>query len=177
MKEMKKYILTALMSVIVISSLLVTVKSLAFNGKESAKGQGMLVNENGSRSQFTFNVQRNPNGKVTGQATIRNPSFKTGNGQNDQIKIDITCLKVVGNTAIFGGVTKRKNNQSKAEAYYFAVEGNSETERRENKIFRGFFYDDDPATEGDPQRCESIEAEVLVLEPIIEGNIQVNGKQ
>ncbi len=82
------------LSVLVISGLLVTVKSLS-SGNESANGQGKLVNEDGSRSQFSFNVKRNPNGKVTGQASFRNPSYKTNNGQNEQIKIEVTCLKVV----------------------------------------------------------------------------------
>src|SRR5215210_4897310 len=103
---MKKYILSGILTVLVIGCLLVTVKSLAF-GNESANGQGKLFNEDGSKSQFSLGAQRNPNGKVTGQATIRNPSFKSGNGQNDQIKIDITCLKVVGKVAVLGGTTKR----------------------------------------------------------------------
>src|SRR5688572_24005979 len=115
MKKMKKYLWTGILSVLVMSSLLITVKSLAF-ANESANGQGKLVNEDGSQSQFSFSVQRNPNGKVIGQATLRNPSFKTSNGQNEQIKIDISCLKVIGNVAVIGGITKRKNNQTKAEA-------------------------------------------------------------
>lgn len=169
---MKKYILSGILSALVMSAFLVTVKTLASDEKESANGQGTLVNEDGSQSQFSFNVRRNPNGKVIGQATLRNPSFKTGNGQNNQIKIDISCLKVVGDVAIIGGVTKRKNNQAKAEAVYFAVQDNGGAEDR---IFRGFYYDDDPATEGDSQRCQTIETEVLVLEPIAAGSIQVGG--
>lgn len=174
---MKKIILSGILTVLVMSGLLVTVKSLAFNVKESASGQGELVNEDGSRSQFSFNVSRNPNGKVTGQATLRNPSFKTGNGQNDQIKIDVTCLKVVGNVAILGGTTKRKNNQTNVEAVYFAVEDNGESGTDADKIFRGFFYDDDPTTKGDPAICQSIEpTELPALESIAEGKIQVKLK-
>ncbi len=173
MKKMKKIILSGMLTVLVISGLLVTVKSLAFGPKDSADGQGTLVNEDGSQSEFTFNVKRNPNGKVTGQATLRNPSFKAGNGQTEKIKIDVTCLKVIGNIAVMGGTTKRKGNQAKAEAVYFAVEGNSDSGRGADKIFRGFFYDDDPATEGDAQVCQSLETEVLVLEPIAAGKIKV----
>jgi len=77
---MKKIILTGILTVLVMSGLLITVKSLAFGAKDSAEGQGMLVNEDGSQSEFSFNAKRNPNGKVTGSATIRNPSFKTVNG-------------------------------------------------------------------------------------------------
>ena len=166
---MKKHVLTTLLLVLVISGSLITVKSLAF-ANESANGQGKLVNEDGSHSQFIFNVKRNPNGKVTGQATLRNPSFKTSNGQNEQIKIDVSCLKIVGNVALIGGMTKRKNNQAKAEAVYFAVEDNGTTD----KIFRGFYFDDDTKTDGDAGLCQALEPEVLVLEPIAEGNIQVN---
>ena len=166
---MKKFILTGILSVLVSCGLLVTVQSLAFNGNESAQGQGRLVNEDGSKSQFTFNARRNPNGKVTGQATLRNPSFKTNNGQNEQIKIDISCLKMVGNVAVIGGMTKRKNSQAKAEAVYFAVEDNGSAD----KIFRGFYFDDDQKTDGDAQLCQTIELEVLVLEPISEGDIQL----
>jgi hypothetical protein len=175
MKKTKKYILTGILSVLVMSVLLVSVKSLAFNNNDSADGEGTLVNEDSSRSQFLLNVQRNPNGKVTGQATLRNPSFKPGNGQNNQIKIDVTCLKVVGNIAIIGGTTKRKNNQTKAEAMYFAVEDGGESGA--DKIFRGFYFDDDPNTDGDAQLCQTIEPDVLVLEPIVAGKIQVNAKQ
>lgn len=172
-KKMKKYILSGILTVLVISGLLVTVKSLTFGPKDSADGQGTLVNEDGSRSEFSFNAKRNPNGKVTGQATLRNPSFKTGNGQTDKIKIDITCLRIVGKIAVMGGTTKRKNNQAKAEAVYFAVEDNGDTGAGVDAIFRGFFFDDDPATEGDAQVCQSIDRSVVVLEPIVTGNIQV----
>jgi|SRR5687768_4817636 len=167
---MKRYILTGILSLLVVSGLLVTAQS---SSNESANGEGTLINEDGSRSQFSFNVRRNPNGKVTGQATLRNPSFKSGNGQNNQINIDVSCLKVEGDVAIIGGVTKRKNNQAKSEAVYFAVQDKGEAG---DSIFRGFYYDDDPATEGDPQRCQTIETEVLVLEPVVAGTIEVKGK-
>jgi hypothetical protein len=42
-----------------------------------------------------------------------------------------------------------------------------------DKIFRGFYFDNDSATKGDPELCQSLETNVLVLEPIVEGNIQV----
>ena len=82
-------------------------------------------------------------------------------------------MKVVGNIAVMGGTTKRKNSQAKTEAVYFAVEDNGDAGAEADAIFRGFYFDDDPSTEGDAQRCESIEREVLVLEPITSGNIQV----
>jgi hypothetical protein len=172
-KKMKKLVILGILTVLVIGGLLTAVKSLTFGAKDSADGEGTLVNEDKSQSEFTFNVKRNPNGKVTGSATIRNPSYKAGNGQTEKIKINVTCLKVVGNVAVMGGVTKRKTNQAKAEAVYFAVEDNGEAGAESDAIFRGFYFDDDPSTEGDAQRCESIESNVLVLEPIKAGNIKV----
>jgi hypothetical protein len=68
-------------------------------------------------------------------------------------------------------MTKRKNNQAKAEAVYFAVQDNDDAGG--DAVFRGFYYDDDPATDGDPMRCETLERNVLVLEPITIGNIKV----
>jgi hypothetical protein len=106
---MKKYIFSTILLVLVISGLLDIAQSSVLNN-ESVNGQGTLVNEDGSRSQFSFNAQRNPNGNVTGHAILRNPSFKTKNGQHEQIKIDVTCLKIVGNVAVLGGMTNRKNN-------------------------------------------------------------------
>lgn len=167
---MKKYILSGIVMMIVVSGFLITVKSSALSVNESADGQGTLYTEEGSQSRFSFNVRRNPNGKVTGQAALRNPSYKKTNGQNEQIKIDVSCLKVIGKVAVIGGMTKRKNNQSKSEAVYFAVE---DGDNQADKIFRGFYFDDDALTEGDAQLCQSIETEVLVLEPIADGNIQI----
>lgn len=171
MRKMKKYVLPGILSALIISASLAAAESSALNKSQSANGQGRLVNEDGSRSQFTFNVHRNPNGKVTGQAKLRNPSLKPGNGQSEQIIIDVSCLKITGNIAVIGGMTKRKNNQTETEAIYFAVQDNGAAG---GKIFRGFYFDDDASTKGDAQLCQTIEPEVLVLEPIAEGNIRVN---
>lgn len=163
---MKKHILTGILSLFVMFAAMVTAQQPA---KESADGEGTLVNEDGSQSEFSFNVKRNLNGKVTGKAIIRNPSYKSENGQTDRVKIDVSCLKVVGKVTIFGGTTKRKNNQAKSEAVYFAVEDKGTG----GGIFRGFYFDDDPATEGDAQRCQTLEPGVAVFEPIVSGKIKV----
>ncbi len=166
---MKRLIIAGVLTVLIASVSLVTVQSFGFGAKDSASGQGIAVLEDGSQSEFTFSVKRNPNGKVTGSATLRNPSYKNGNGQSEKIKIDLTCLKIEGDVAIMGGTTKRKNSQARTEAFYFAVRDKGGAD----EIFRGFYFDDDPSTDGDPQRCESIVADVTVLEPIVSGNIQV----
>lgn len=167
-----KQMLIAVTAVLLIGAALVTANSQSNNNRESAEGEGKFINEDGSKSRFSFNAKRNPNGKITGQATLRNPSFKAGSGQDEVLKIDITCLKVVGRWAIFGGTTKRKNNQTNVEAAYFAVE-DGEEKGEADKIFRGFFFDDDPATKGEPDLCRTLEREVLVFEPIAEGSIKV----
>ena len=169
---MKRLIISGTLTALLLSVSLITVESLAFGAKDSAQGQGILVNEDNSQSEFAFNAKRNPNGKVTGSATLRNPSYRAGKGEAEKIKIDVTCLKIVGNVAILGGVTKRKNSQAKAEAVYFAVQDNGD----QDSIFRGFYFDDDPATDSDPQVCQLIETNVPMFEPIVSGEIQVIGQ-
>lgn len=70
---MKKYILSGVLTILVISGLLATMKTSAFDKNESAGGKGKLVDGDGNQSEFSFNVKRNPNGKVTGQASLKNP--------------------------------------------------------------------------------------------------------
>ena len=68
-------------------------------------------------------------------------------------------------------MTKRKNSQARAEAIYFAVQDNGDTG---DGIFRGFYLDDDASSDGDPQRCQSIDTSVPVFEPIAAGTIRVS---
>ena len=169
--HLKQMMTCALTAVLLLGTALVTVNSQSNSNRESAEGEGKLINEDGSRSRFSFSARRNPNGKLSGQATLRNPLFKAENGQDEVLKIEISCLKVVGRWAIFSGTTKRKSNQTNIEAAYFAVEDGEET--GEDKIFRRFFFDDDPTTKGEPELCRTLERETLVFEPISEGEIKV----
>src|SRR4051812_18876584 len=78
----------------------------AQNNQESANGHGTLlrVNDQGNtvRRQFSFSAKRSADGTVKGQAVLHNPAFEGANGNNYQLKVDISCMKVIGNTAFFG---------------------------------------------------------------------------
>lgn len=170
--KVKQMIITGIFVITMFGGAFVKVNSQSNNSKESASGEGKLINPDGSRSRFSFAAKRNQNGKVSGKANLRNPSFRAGDGEEEVLKIEITCLRVVGKTAIFGGETKRKNNLTQTEAWYFAVE-DSGNKNEADKIFRGFFFDDDPTTKGEPDLCHTIEREILVFEPIADGEIEV----
>lgn len=134
---------------------------------DSASGHGTL---DGDR-QFSFSATTHADGTVTGNAVLNNPNFQV-DGQNYQLQIDITCMKVVGDVAIFGGTTKRTNDPNLVDAVFFSVEDNGEP-GKDDRISRAFFWDDDPTTTGDPQACLLNGPEDFPLETIERGNIQV----
>lgn len=148
------------------------------NTLESASGQGTLLvmNDQGDtvRRQFSFSAHRMKDGTVKGNAVLHNPAFQV-DGQNYQLQIDITCMKVIGNVAFFGGTTRRTNDPSLVDAVYFSVQDNGEPGRGRDKISRVFFFDDNPATQGDPQLCQGNVLGDFPLETIESGNIQVKG--
>src|SRR5688572_14353503 len=68
----------------------------------SASGSGKLSQDR----TFTFNAKKDADGTVTGHATLVNKSFSGENGHSPyQLQLDISCMNVVGNIAIFGGTT------------------------------------------------------------------------
>jgi hypothetical protein len=146
------------------------------NTLESANGQGTLLvmNDQGEvvRRQFSFSARRLKDGTVKGNAVLHNPAYQV-NGQNYQLQIDITCMKVIGNIAFFGGTTRRTNDPSLVDAVYFSVQDNGEPGRDRDRISRVFFFDDDPNTTGDPQLCQGNVVGDFPMEPIESGNIQV----
>ena len=144
--------------------------SFAQAGKQQANGHGQLD----SARQFSFSAQVRPNGTVTGNATLVNPEFTGANGHSPyQLQIDISCMHVVGNIAVFGGTTKRTNDPSLVDAVFFSVQDNGEPGAGKDKISRVFFWDDDPTTTGDPQACLLTGPNDFPLETIQAGNIQV----
>jgi hypothetical protein len=145
----------------------------------SASGHGTLVvqNEDGENKnrQFSFSAHRRSDGTVTGSATLINPAF-SGNSSNPapyQLHVDIMCLRIVGNIAIMGGTTKRTNDPNLVDAVYFSVQDNGEPGREQDRISRVFFFDDDPATTGNPQLCQLTGPTDFPLEVIVRGNVQV----
>ena len=142
----------------------------------SANGHGALSNggESGDR-QFSFSARKLADGSVTGHAVLVNPAFDGDNGAPYQLEIDLSCMHVVGNIAVFGGTTRRTNDASLVDAVFFSVQDNGEPGGGVDKISRVFFWDDDPATTGDPQACLATLATDFPLETIDSGNIQVRG--
>lgn len=173
---MKKVILLGISIAFVITGLFFTVSSFAGGTQESANGHGTLDNLDGSKRQFSFSARRNGAGSVNGNAILHNPAFTVATGQRYQLQVDISCMKIVGNVAVFGGTTRRTNDPNLIDAVYFSVQDNGEPGKNNDKISRVFFFDDDPTTTGDPQLCQLIPAsgpDALPLETISGGNIQV----
>ena len=175
----KYYVLAAAAILFSAAALSLPLISNAAFGGPSASGQGTLPTENtrGQRSkrQFSFSAHANGDGTVTGNAVLHNPAFTGENGQPYMLQIDVQCLKVVGNTAFMGGTTKRTNDPSLVDAVYFAVQDNGEPGAGVDKISRVLFFDDDPATTGDPQLCQGNVITDFVMEPIERGNVSVRG--
>jgi hypothetical protein len=138
----------------------------------SASGAGAL--DSGQR-HFSFSAKQNADGTVTGQAELTNKSFTGANGTSPyKLHIDISCMKSLGNTVYFGGTTKSTNDPSLVDAVYFGVQDNGEPGKGIDQISRAYFFDDNPATTGDPQLCLLLpDAGFPPLEPIEGGNIQV----
>ncbi len=152
----------------------------AQNTKESASGQGSLAASTPSgdnrKRQFSFSAHRNADGSVKGNAVLHNPEYTVSNGKKYQLQIDIVCMKIVGNYAIFSGTTKRTNDPTLVDVASFIVQDNGEPGKNSDQISRVFFYDDDPATTGDPQVCQNTNPTDYPLEKIESGNIQVRSK-
>ena len=149
--------------------------SYALLPNESASGHGTLavVSDGSGKRQFSFSATRHEDGTVTGQAVLINPAFEGENGNAYQLHIDITCMHVVGNIAVFGGVTKRTNDPALVDAVFFSVQDNGEPGKGVDRISSVFFWDDDPGTTGDPQACLLTGPLDFPLNTIESGNIQV----
>jgi hypothetical protein len=162
---------------LVAGSLLVAPPAAAQRAGESANGHGALpsVGDNGKvvKREFSFSAQRKADGTVTGHATLVNPAFTGANGHSPyQLEIDISCMHIVGNVAIFGGTTKRTNDPSLVDAVFFTAQDNGEPGKND-RLSRAYFWDDDPATQGPPSACMQTGPADFPLEQIENGNIQV----
>jgi len=143
----------------------------------SANGHGTLydgVSSNGQpyRRQFSFSARLNDDGTAAGNAVLQNPAFDGANGNQPYfLQIDISCMKVIGNIAFFGGTTRRTTDPNLVDAVYFSVEDNGQPGANNDQISRAFFFDDDPTTMGDPQLCQGNQVGDFPMEPIQSGNI------
>jgi len=168
MKRSVLFATSVAVAALALSSIVASAGNLA-----SANGQGTL--DDGAR-KFSFSARTYADGSVKGQANLVNHNFTGANGTSPyQLHIDISCMKVVGNIAFFGGTIKRTNDPSLVDAVYFSVQDNGEPGKGVDMISRVAFFDDDPDTTGDPALCLGNEPNdgYLPLEPIESGNIQV----
>lgn len=176
-KTAKCFGLASVLAVLAVAFVILVPNSQAQGGKESASGHGTLLvlNDDGEavRRQFSFSARRNPDGTAKGNAVLHNPAFTNENGQKYQLQIDISCMRVYGNIAVFGGTTRRTNDPSLVDAVFFSVQDIGEPGRDRDKISRVFFWDDDPNTTGDPQACQVTGPTDFPLETIESGNVQV----
>ena len=168
---------TALVALLAMAFVILAPNSQAQGGKDSASGHGTLLvlNEDGDavRRQFSFSARRNADGSVKGNAVLHNPAFTNENGQKYQLQIEISCMRVYGNIAVFGGTTRRTNDPSVVDAVFFSVQDNGEPGRDKDKISSVFFWDGDPNTTGDPQACQLTGPTDFPLNTIESGNVQV----
>ena len=175
--RIKKLTVCTIFAALAVFGFMTNTNTQAQNSGESANGQGTLLvqDEQGNtvRRKFSLSAHRQNDGTVRGNAVLNNPAFTNANGQKYQLQIDISCMKVYGNIAFFGGLTKRTNDPSIVDAVYFSVQDNGEPGKNSDQISRVFFFDDDPNTTGDPQLCQGNVVGDFPMEPIEAGNIQV----
>jgi hypothetical protein len=138
-----------------------------------AAGHGTLLvpNSDGNqvRRQFSFSARQGADGRVSGNAILHNPAFTGENGQNYMLHVDITCMKVYGNTAVFGGTTRKTNDPNLIGTVFFSVQDNGEPGKGSDRISLAYFGDGAE----DPQGCLTVTPDTFPLVPIDEGNIQV----
>ena len=145
----------------------------------SANGSGSLEDgtaPNGRpfKRHFSFSARTSADGTVSGNAILVNPAFDGENGNSPyMLQIDISCMKVIGNIAFFGGTTRRTNDPSLVDAVYFSIQDNGNPGAGNDRISRAFFFDDDPTTTGDPALCQGNVVGDFPMEPIVTGNISL----
>jgi hypothetical protein len=129
----------------------------------AANGHGTLVLPDGTRRQFSFNARQHADGTVTGHAVIHNPGF------DFRSQLDITCLRVEGNGASFGGSVRRSNDPFfEGQNGFFTVFDNGEPGKNTDTISLVFF----DAQVG-PEACQQVAPADFPQQPIDAGNIQV----
>ena len=140
--------------------------------KSSANGHGpvLLHNTEGKtvRRQFSFSARITSDGSVQGSAILHNPSFDP----KYSAQFDITCLKVVGNRASFGGSIRKTTDpvfNDEFDAAFFTVFDNGEPGAGNDTISEVFF---DNVVE--PSTCQFIGADDFPQIPIESGNVKVN---
>jgi hypothetical protein len=140
---------------------------LAAKGTLHISGQGTIE----AGRTFVVNARIEPDGTVSGQATLINRNFSGTSGKGPYTAhFDITCANKIGDTIFFGGSTTRTNDSGLIDAAYFSVQDDGKSDR----ISRVFFFDDNPATMGDPGLCQGNQLGDFPMEEVEQGNINVH---
>jgi hypothetical protein len=162
-------------AVFVVAGISISLAVSAAGTGASGHGTLFVTNPDGNnvRRQFSFSARQATDGTVNGNAILHNPAFTVENGQNYMLHVDISCMKVIGNTVFFGGTTQRTNDPNLVDAVFFSVQDNGEPGKNSDKISQALFFDDDPNTTGDPMLCLGNQLGDFPMMTIEAGNIQV----
>ncbi|MCB9082276.1 MAG: hypothetical protein H6555_11250 [Lewinellaceae bacterium] len=129
----------------------------------SASGHGYFLLPDDTKRQFTFHANTMPDGSVQGNGVL------TYQGGELNIKFDIDCLSITGNTAFMSGVITSSNLEGApvGTPCLFQVEDNGEGSKTDpDNISRLLITDAFPLDCANP-------SVIFFLYPVIGGNIQV----
>jgi hypothetical protein len=171
MKRSKIFLFAGLLIAAMAGTTVVLRSSFAAAAGPSASGHGtvLLQNTKGKtvRRQFSFSARVMPDGTVKGTAILHNPSFDP----KYSAQFDITCLKVVGNRASFGGSIRKTTDpvfNDEFDAAFFTVFDNGNPGKTNDTISEVFF---DNVVE--PSTCQFIGADDFPQIPIESGSVEV----
>jgi len=175
----KRPIFLAVLSFVVILTAIWFAGTTSADAVSWANGSGSLSNgtaPNGRpyKRQFSFSARTLDDGTVTGNAILHS-AFDDGAHGNQPyaLQIDISCMRVEGNIAFFGGTTRRTTDPNLVDAVYFSIQDNGNPGANNDLLSLAYFFDDDPTTTGDPQLCQQIPVGYFPMEPIRSGNISL----
>ena len=164
----KVFLLAGLLIAALATTTIVLRSTSAAAAKRSANGHGTILLQDTEgrtvRRQFSFSARINSDGSVSGNAIIHNPSFDP----KYNAQFDITCLKIVGNRASFGGSVRKTSDpvfNDEFDAAFFTVFDNG---NHDDTISEIFF---DNVVE--PSACVFIGADDFPQIPIESGSVQV----
>jgi len=167
----KVFLLAGLLIAALATTTIVLRSTSAAAAKRSANGHGTILLQDTEgrtvRRQFSFSARINSDGSVSGNAIIHNPSFDP----KYNAQFDITCLKIVGNRASFGGSVRKTTDpvfNDEFDAAFFTVFDNGEPGNGNDTISEIFF---DNVVE--PSACQFIGADDFPQIPIESGSVQV----
>ena len=170
MKPIKMFLFAGLLIAAMAATTLLLRTSAAATGP-SASGHGTILLQNTQgktvRRQFSFSARQMPDGSVQGSAIIHNPSFDP----KYSAQFDISCLKVEGNRASFGGSIRKTSDpvfNDEFDAAFFTVFDNG-TPGAGNDTISEIFFDNVV----EPSTCVFIGADDFPQIPIENGSVQV----